>query len=147
MDLFATILDAAAIELDCDTLHRIFSPGRSILTVVDDPAASWRRYRFAEHGNARLVANERWKLIRRTPPLDPRFGDELYDLETDPRETTNLIGDPDHAGEAARLGQALDTYFGRYEDPEKSGSRVMELPPANGREPWRRMAERLSPPE
>jgi arylsulfatase A-like enzyme len=147
LDLFATILDAAGIQLDSTTLHRIASPGRSLLTAVDDPAVNWRRYRFAEHGNVRMVADERWKLVRRSPPLDPRFGDELYDLRIDPRETTNLIGDSACAGELSRLGAALDAYFARYEDPEKSGTRVMELPSANGREPWTRLAERLSPAE
>ena len=147
LDLFVTMLDAAGIDLDDDTRERISSPGRSLLTAVDDPAVNWRRYRFTEHGNARMVADERWKLVRRSPPLDPRVGDELYDLQTDPRETTNLIGDTASAGELSRLGAALDAYFARYEDPEKSGTRVMELPPANGREPWTRLAEKLSPPE
>ncbi len=144
MDLFATILDAAGIELDSPTLHRIASPGRSVLPAMDDPTTDWRRFRFAEHGNARMVADERWKLVRRYPPLDPRFGDELYDLETDPRETTNLAEDPSFASEVSRLGETLEVYFARYEDPEKSGTRIMEQPPANGREPWTRLAEALS---
>lgn len=147
MDLFATILDAAGIELDSPTLHRIASPGRSVLPVVNDPTTSWRRFRFGEHGNARLVADERWKLVRRYPPRDPRFGDELYDLETDPRETTNLAEDPSFASEVSRLSEALEEYFARYEDPEKSGTRIMEQPPANGREPWTRLAESLEAPE
>ena len=143
LDLFATVLDAAGIELDRPTLNRISSPGRSLLSVHGDSAAGWRRYRYAEHGNARMVADERWKLVRRYPPLDPRFGDELYDLETDPRETTNLADEPDVGDELVRLGDALDAYFSRYEDPEKSGARIMEQPPANGREPWTRLAAEL----
>lgn len=143
LDLFMTILDAAGVELDCPTLHRIASPGRSLLQVDQDPTTDWRRFRFAEHGNVRMVADERWKLVRRYPPLDPRFGDELFDLVSDPRETTNLINDTSHSGEASRLGVVLDAYFSRYEDPEKSGMRIMEQPPANGREPWTRLAERL----
>lgn len=146
MDLFTTILDAAGIEPDEVVRHRISSPGRSVLPVLTDPAAEWRKLRFAEHGNARMVADERWKLVRRYPPLDPRFGDELYDFETDPRESTNLVNDPAYAGEVSRLSDALDAYFSRYEDPAKSGTRIMEQPPANGREPWTRMTESLNPP-
>jgi arylsulfatase A-like enzyme len=147
MDLFVTMLDASTMELDSPTIHRISSPGRSLLPVLAEPTVGWRRLRFAEHGNARMVADERWKLVRRYPPMDPGFGDELYDLESDPRETTNLINDSAHAGEVARLGEALDAYFARYEDPEKSGMRIMEQPPANGREPWTRLAERLGKAE
>jgi len=147
MDLFMTILDAAGIELDETTRHRISSPGRSVLPVLADPASKWRKYRFAEHGNARMVADERWKLVRRYPPLDPRFGDDLYDLQTDPRETTNLAEDPSFAGEQARLSDALDAHFARYEEPEKSGKRIMEQPAANGREPWTRLARRFSEAE
>jgi choline-sulfatase len=147
MDLFMTILDAAGVELDEETRHEISSPGRSVLPQLRGSAIEWRRYRYAEHGNARMVAGERYKLVRRYPPLDPRFGDELYDLVRDPRETTNLADDPKYTGESARLGEVLDSYFTRYEDPEKSGARIMEQPPANGREPWTRLAESLSQPE
>jgi hypothetical protein len=79
--------------------------------------------------------------------VDPRFGDELYDLETDPRETVNLIEEPEFAEHRSRLEAVLDGYFTRYEDPEKSGSRIMEQPPANGREPWTRLAGNLSETE
>ena len=147
MDLFMTVLDAAGIELDSPTLHRISSPGRSVIPVLRDASVEWRRYRFAEHGNARMAADPKWKLVRRYPPLDPRFGDELYDLGTDPRETTNLAEEPAFADEYSRLSEVLDSYFARFEDPEKSGTRIMEQPPANGREPGTRLAESLSAPE
>jgi len=144
MDLFMTVLDAAGVDLDSPTLHRISSPGRSVIPVLRDASVEWRRFRFAEHGNARMVADGRWKMVRRYPPLDPRFGDELYDLETDPRETTNLAEASASAEEYSRLSEILDSYFARFEDPEKSGMRIMEQPPANGREPWTRLAESLS---
>ncbi len=144
LDLFMTILDAAGVELDETTRHRISSPGRSVLPLLGDPTLEWRDFRFAEHGNARMVADARWKLVRRYPPLDPRFGNELYDLANDSRETTNLAADPAYADQARRLGAMLDAYFERWEDPEMSGSRIMEQPPANGREPWTRLATQLS---
>ncbi len=147
LDLFMTILDAAGIEFDEAIRQRISSPGRSLLPVLGDPNPEWRRYRFSEHGNARLVADERWKLVRRYPPLDPRFPDELYDLVADPRETTNLIDDPAFADHRVRLERVIDGYFEQFEDPEKSGTRILEQPPANGREPWTRLAETLSRPE
>ena len=37
----------------------------------------------------------------------------------------------------------LEGLWTRYEDPARSGARVMEQPPANGNEPWTQLAERL----
>jgi arylsulfatase A-like enzyme len=147
MDLFATMIDAAGIVLDETMRHRISSPGRSLLPALARSDPEWRRFRFAEHGNARMVADERWKLVRRYPPLDPRFGDELFNLANDPRETTNLAGDPSFSDEVSRLGGVLDSYFARHEERDKSGTRIMEQRPANGREPWTRLAAKLNSPE
>ncbi len=44
----------------------------------------------------------------------------------------------------AELSAALDRYFERYEVPEHSGSTVMDQPPCNGMEPWRKLADRLA---
>jgi len=144
LDLFQTILDAAGVELSEDMRRQIDSPGRSVLPRLRDPDIEWRRYRFTEHGNARMISDGRYKLIKRYPPLDPRFGDELYDLEADPRETTNLIDSSEYGEIHAELSAALDLYFERYEVPEHSGSTVMDQAPCNGMEPWRKLADRLA---
>jgi len=144
LDLFQTVLDAAGIELPEDLRRRIDSPGRSLLPKLRDPETQWRQYRFTEHGNARQINDGRYKLVRRYPPLDPRFGDELYDLDADPRETINLVDDPDYREVGAKLSAALDRYFERYEVPEHSGRTVMDQPPCNGMEPWRKLADRLA---
>ena len=144
LDLFQTVLDAAGIELPEDLRRRIDSPGRSLLPKLRDPETQWRQNRFTEHGNARQINDGRYKLVRRYPPLDPEFGDELYDLEADPRETVNLVDDPDYREVGAKLSAALDRHFERYEVPEHSGRTVMDQPPCNGMEPWRRLADRLA---
>jgi len=144
LDLFQTILDAAGIELGEELRTRINSPGWSLLSRLRDPGMEWRRYRFTEHGNARQISDGRYKLVRRYPPLDPRFGDELYDLETDPRETINLVDSPDYTEVGAELSTALDRYFERFEDPDHSGRTVIDQPSVNGMEPWRKIADRLA---
>jgi len=144
LDLFQTILDAAGVELPEDLQRRIDSPGRSLLPMLRKPETEWRRYRFTEYGNARQINDGRYKLVRRYPPLDPLFGDELYDLETDPRETVNLVDDPDYREIGEELSSALDRYFERYEVPEHSGRTVMDQPPCNGMEPWSKLADRLA---
>jgi arylsulfatase A-like enzyme len=147
LDLFQTILDAAGVELSEEIVDQINSPGQSVLRKLDDPAIPWRRYRFSEHGNARQISDGRFKLVKRYPPLDPRFGDELYDLETDPREAANLIDSEDHGEISAELLAALDEHFEQYEVPEHSGRTVMDQPPCNGMEPWRKLADRLAASE
>lgn len=144
LDLFQTILDAAGVDLGEDTKRRINSPGTSLLTWIADPETEWRPYRMTEHGNARQISDGRFKLVRRYPPLDPRFGDELYDLEADPRETVNLVDSPDHLEIVAELSAALDRYFERFEVPEYSGRTVIDQPSVNGMEPWRKLADRLA---
>jgi arylsulfatase A-like enzyme len=144
LDLFQTILDAAGVELSEGVRKKIDSPGQSLFSWLGDSATEWRRYRFTEHGNARQISDGRYKLVRRYPPLDPRFGDELYDLEVDPRETINLVDDPEHLEIRHELGAALDAHYQRYEEPEHSGRTVMEQPPCNGMEPWRKLAEQLA---
>ena len=144
LDLFQTILDVAGVELPEALRKKIDSPGQSLLPRLRDPDTEWCRYRFAEHGNARQISDGRYKLVRRYPPLDPRFGDELYDLEADPRETTNLIDASDYREIRTELSAALDRYFERYEIPDHSGSTVMDQTPCNGMEPWRKIADRLA---
>jgi len=144
LDLFQTILDAAGIELSEEVQRQIDSPGQSLLPRLRNPEIEWRRYRFTEHGNARQINDGRYKLVRRYPPLDPAFGEELYDLETDPRETTNLTSSAEYAEIGAELSAALDRHFERYEDPEHSGRTVIDQPSVNGMEPWRKLADRLA---
>jgi choline-sulfatase len=144
LDLFQTILDAAGIQLSEEMRDRIDSPGRSLLTRLHDPESEWRRFRFTEHGNARQISDGQYKLVKRYPPLDPRFGDELYDLENDPRETINLVDSPDFSNIGAELSEALDRHFERFEEPEHSGRTVIDQPACNGMEPWRKLADRLA---
>jgi arylsulfatase A-like enzyme len=144
LDLFQTILDAAGVELSEDMRRRIDSPGRSLLTKLRDPDTEWRRFRFTEHGNARQVSDGRFKLVRRYPPLDPHFGDELYDLETDPRENNNLFESPEYREIRLELSETLDRHFERFEVPEHSGRTVIEQPAVNGMEPWRKLADRIA---
>ena len=142
LDLFRTILATAGVELSESQERQIDSPGQNLLLRLSNPDAEWRRYRYSEHGNARSVSDGRFK-FERHPPIDPRFGNELYDLEADPRETTNLVDDAGHREAVTDLSRALDKHFARYEIAGKSGVEALSQPPCNGAEPWRRLANQL----
>ena len=54
------------------------------------------------HPDAKMVRTRRWKLN-----YYPGNGEELYDLENDPREERNLAGDPAHRSTVSELRQAI----------------------------------------
>jgi arylsulfatase A-like enzyme len=60
----------------------------------------------------RAVRDERWKLI-----AYPKIGYlQLFDLQTDPNELTNLIGRPEHAQHVARLRKVMLEWQARVGD-------------------------------
>lgn len=60
----------------------------------------------------RMIRTERYKLNRHI-----RWGEELYDLETDPHELTNLADDPKHAEVKSDLIEKLDRWIQEQDDP------------------------------
>lgn len=53
-------------------------------------------------------------------------------------ETVNHFESPEYQKVVAGLSTALDRHFERYEVPEHSGRTVIDQPPCNGIEPWRK---------
>jgi len=140
-DLFQTILDAAGARETKEAHGKRNSPGRSYLPLIGENATLdkqiWRDAQFCEYGNARMVRTDRRKLIVRYPPHAPRFGDELYDLADDPRETRNVIGEANNREIAKQLHTRLDAHFANHEEPEHSGRDILKRPRYNPNEPWR----------
>jgi N-acetylglucosamine-6-sulfatase len=87
-DLAPTILDAA------DARPGRAQDGRSLFDLLADPRAQWGRELLIEGGTNQgltftALRNYRWKYVEHTT------GEvELYDLERDPDELTNLQADP-----------------------------------------------------
>ena len=104
-------------------------PGRDISPLLADPDAAWPHPCLYEHtghhygsdvthvlkeGGKEAVHNNvpwyvvlregRYKLIRY---LQAGTTDELYDLQADPEELTNLFGQPEHAKRVADLRNKL----------------------------------------
>jgi arylsulfatase A-like enzyme len=60
----------------------------------------------------RAVRDERWKLIGY-----PKIGHlQLFDLQTDPDETVNLVDRPEHAGQLERLQKLMAEWQARVGD-------------------------------
>ena len=105
MDILPTLFDAAGIKSDQSIEGRSFLP--TLLGRKQDPLRKeWffvRREGGHDYGGKCIDAlrDGPWKLLQNSP-FEPR---ELYNLDNDPLEQTNVIGQ--HGKIAARLSQAM----------------------------------------
>ncbi len=116
-DIMPTLLDYLDIaHSQADSL-----PGRSFAPLLQgrDPEGHDSVVVFDEYGPTRMVRSAAWKYIHRYP-YGPH---ELYDLVHDPDERENLIDQSKHQSVVERLKEDLETWFVRYADPMRDGSR------------------------
>ena len=111
IDLAPTLLELAGVEAP-DDFH-----GRSLVPLLEgETPADWRQSMLIEYYSDTVwprlvkmgyqaVRTDRWKYIRY---VDLEGMDELYDLESDPYEVTNLIDDSHAQTEKAELVAELD---------------------------------------
>ncbi|MCL5270649.1 MAG: sulfatase-like hydrolase/transferase [bacterium] len=120
-DFMPTLLDYVGLE-NPET-ERL--PGRSFAALLrgEAPAepdvAGERVVVYDEYGPVRMIRDRRWKYVHRYP-YGPH---ELYDLEADLDEASNLIDDPAHEARLVELRAGLEDWFARYVDPLKDGAR------------------------
>ncbi|NQT86808.1 sulfatase-like hydrolase/transferase [bacterium] len=113
VDLAPTFLDAAGLAFE-EPVH-----GSSLLPLAAGEGAEWREDMLVDsHGHfghhvARIVYAGRHKYVANQKDLH-----ELYDLEADPFELTNLIDDPAHQSTVADLRARLRGWQERTDDPD-----------------------------
>jgi choline-sulfatase len=136
-DVYATVLDAAGVDVPSDAQDEIDSPGASFLPLLTSGETEWKDTQFCEYGNARMARTASHKLVMRYPGPNGTFPNELYDLESDPRERLNCYEDAAYTEVRADLAAKLKAHFARYEIAERSGADIMNQPMCNPNEPWR----------
>jgi iduronate 2-sulfatase len=122
LDLFPTFCDLAGLPAPASL------DGKSFRPLLADPKAEGKPAAFcwmpAMWGNGRTVRTERWRLIERADGSR-----ELYDLDRDPLEYHNVIGDRGHAAVVMDLHAMLEKEFGPLPKPapaagNKGGKKV-----------------------
>jgi arylsulfatase A-like enzyme len=73
---------------------------------------------FDEYGPVRMVRTSEWKYVHRYP-AGPH---ELYDLRTDPGETTNLHGRAEHAAVQDGMRARLESWFAEHVETAHDGA-------------------------
>ncbi len=91
IDLYPTVAELAGLQ---------YSPhlqGKSLVPTLDDPEYKVRDMAFTvtQGGRSFLLRDDNWAYIQYDE--DAGSGIELYDMQKDPRQFTNLANDPDYA--------------------------------------------------
>jgi arylsulfatase A-like enzyme len=120
IDFAPTFLELAGLEPPADL------QGRSLTSVIAGRTPpDWRRsiyYHYYEYPGFHAVKrhygvrNDRYKLIHFYHDIDAW---EFYDLETDPLEVRNRIGDPDYRDEITEMRAELESLRTKYRVPRE----------------------------
>lgn len=130
-DLFQTLLEFANVEPPDTRKYPGWSFIDQIVEVRGDP--SWEQRQLCEYGDVHMIRTERYKFVRQ----HSEETDLLFDLERDPRESTNVIDQPAYEDVVDRLRSTLSDLFDQYVDAESDGRDGDSLPSFNqGSEPW-----------
>lgn len=108
-DYFPTILDYLGVRAPADPARA----GRSYAPMLRGENPRWQNRLYFEYEHARGIRTENLKLVLRTS----QYPSEFYDLEADPGETRNLIGDAAQKPQIAELRKDLERFFERQGAP------------------------------
>ena len=130
LDLHVTIMDYATAGR---ISHSTYGPGDSLRPLLNgERETNWRSVQNAERGNARMIIDGRWKLVRIYQQDANKLPvDNWYDLSHPLGERHSIDWVPEQVRD--RLTTQLESFFKKYETPEHTGRRIWEQPPPNQR--------------
>lgn len=121
LDLHTTILDLASADKTYDSSY---GPGKSLLPLMKgERVRDWRQYQFSERGNARMITNGNWKLVRYYTK-NKEVIDHWYDLSAPMGEKITSIA-PRESLQKSMI-TALDGFFSKYSTDKYDGLKVWE---------------------
>ena len=101
VDLYPTLAELAGVQ------PKATLDGVSLVPLLNDPAASVKDAAFTQARNGYSVRTSRWRYIEWQAGEQ---GTQLYDMDKDPAETTNLAQDAAHAATVSDLKARLGAY-------------------------------------
>jgi arylsulfatase A-like enzyme len=134
LDIYPTLVELAGLPARTDL------EGLSLVPQLKDPAAKRARPAITSHNQGNHgIRSEKWRYIHYADGTE-----ELYDMVNDPREWTNLAGDPAHAAVLAEHRRWLP----RIDEPmaPRSASRTLSYDPATDEAVWEGKTVRRSDP-
>lgn len=112
-DMMPTLIDAAGIRLLKFELRTQNLPGHSFWPALLGRRQRWTDGVFCTFRNTDAIRERRYKLVLRNQGKGPN---ELFDLETDPGEKVNRVGEPALASVRGRLERRLESWMRKYSD-------------------------------
>jgi len=110
-DFFPTVLDYLGMgEMTVEN-----TPGKSYVPLLRGEDLNLGDAVFFEFVTLRVIRTPKWKYMKRFDREEP---DTLFDMEADPGETINLVGDPAHREIVEALDKRLTAFFETYAVPE-----------------------------
>jgi len=89
LDIYPTLAELARLE------YPEAIQGKSLIPILDNPSTELRDFAFSvsQGGKSFLIRTEKWAFIQYDE--DAGSGMELYNMQKDPKQFTNLAGNPD----------------------------------------------------
>ncbi len=100
LDLYPTVASLCGLEVP----ERL--QGEDVSPMLNDPTHEVRSAAFAVNGKGFLLREERWAFIQYGET--GKKGMELFDMESDPRQLTNLADDPQWSDVVERMKRQLE---------------------------------------
>lgn len=101
IDMYPTIAELAGLQVS------EYLQGKSLAKTLDNPEHEVRDMAFSvtHEGRSYLLRSQKWAFIQYDK--DAGAGIELYDMENDPKQYTNLAGNPDYVQIVAEYKEKL----------------------------------------
>jgi len=110
-DFMPTILDMAGVDVKIAN-----SPGRSFAAhLKGGKLASWGDAVYMDQEATRVIRTRQYSFWKRMKGVGEH---ELYDIQKDPGQHSNLYGNPDYAEVVSKLDKRLTKFFDTYSNAE-----------------------------